>query len=84
MLRCLRRRRGKKEDRVVFVILSCYFLSCQLFTTRSVKPSPGGRFLLFKNTGLVPQGGILGSCLCAAALDSLSEGGGERGDGGEE
>lgn len=63
----------------MFVILSCYFLSCQLFTTRSVKPSPGGRFLLFKNTGLVPQGGILGSCLCAAALDSLSEGGGREG-----
>ena len=81
----LEERRGKKKrERVVFVILSCYFLSCQLFSARSVKPSPGGRFLLFKNTGLVPQGGILGSCLCAAALDSLSEGRGERGDGGEE
>lgn len=57
----------------MFVILSCYFPSCLLFTTFSVKLSPGGHLLLFKNTGLVPQGGALGSCLCVVAFSCLSE-----------
>lgn len=62
---------GKKSiERVVFVIL--LFSLLLVIHYFFCKASPAGHFLLFKNTGLVPQGGVLGSCLCVGAFDCLS------------
>lgn len=48
--------------------LRSYFLSCLLFTTFSVNPFPGGRFLLFKNAQLVPKGDVLGEMFVCGCL----------------
>lgn len=77
---CLRKRKGKDGGEGCacdLILLFSLLLVIPYFFFSSVKPTPGGRLALFKNTGLVPQGGgafyILGSCLCAAAFDCLSE-----------
>lgn len=83
---CLRKGEGKKIERVVFVILSCYFLAVLLFTTFSCKACSWRELLTFQECRAGPSGGrfwelFVCDCLQLSVREKKEGKGGFRGGG---